>query len=138
INARKLEGLMPELRDESDTEKGTRIVLELRKDADAAQVLSQLFNETDLQVSLSFQMVYLFGEPMQAARQPKQVGMIELLNYWNAHQIDVLTRRSQFELQKARERLHIVEGLIVGAAHADQIVKIFQQAEDRAAARKEI
>src|SRR6266700_3063251 len=138
INARKLEGLMPELRDESDTEKGTRIVLELRKDADAAQVLSQLFNETDLQISLSFQMVFLFGESMQAARQPKQAGMVELLNYWNTHQVDVLTRRSQFDLHKAQERLHIVEGLIVGAAHADKIVKIFQQAEDRATARKEI
>jgi DNA gyrase subunit A len=138
INGRKLEGLMPDLRDESDTEKGTRIVLELRKDADAAQVLSQLFSETDLQVSLSFQMVYLFGEPMQAARQPKQVGMIELLNYWNAHQVDVLTRRAQFDLRKARERLHIVEGLIVGAANAERIVKIFQQAQDRAEARKKI
>ena len=138
INARKLEGLMPDLRDESDTEKGMRIVLELRKDADAAQTLSQLFSETDLQVALSFQMVFLFGVPMEAARQPKQVGMIELLNYWNAHQIDVLVRRSEFDLRKARERLHIVEGLIVGAAHADRIVKIFQQAEDRAAARKTI
>src|SRR6266852_2545268 len=138
INARKLEGLMPDLRDESDTEKGMRIVLELRKDANAAQVLSQLFNETDLQVSLSFQMVYLFGEPMQPARQPKQVGMLELLNYWNAHQVDVLTRRAQFDLRKARERLHIVEGLIIGAANADRIVKIFQQAEDRAEARKKI
>jgi DNA gyrase subunit A len=129
---------MPDVRDESDTEKGTRIVLDLRRDADAAHMLSQLFQETDLQVPLSFQMVFLFGEPMQAARQPKQVGMIELLNYWNTHQIDVLTRRSQFELRKARERLHIVEGLIVGAAHADQIVRIFQQAEDRTAARAEI
>ncbi len=138
INARKLEGLMPELRDESDTEKGTRIVLELRKDADAAQVLSQLFNETDLQISLSFQMVFLFGESMQAARQPKQVGMVELLNYWNGHQIDVLTRRSQFDLRKAQERLHIVEGLIIGAANAERIVKIFQQAQDRAEARKKI
>ena len=138
INARKLEGLMPDLRDESDTEKGMRIVLELRKEADAAQTLSQLFSETDLQVALSFQMVFLFGVPMQAARQPKQVGLIELLNYWNAHQIDVLTRRAEFDLRKARERLHIVEGLIIGATHAEQIVKIFQQAEDRAAARKEI
>jgi len=138
INARKLEGLTPELRDESDTEKGTRIVLELRKDADAAQVLSQLFNETDLQISLSFQMVFLFGESMQAARQPKQVGMVELLNYWNVHQIDVLTRRSQFDLRKAQERLHIVEGLIVGSANAERIVKIFQQAQDRAEARKKI
>jgi DNA gyrase subunit A len=138
INARRLEGLMPDLRDESDTEKGIRIVLELRKDADAAQVLSQLFNETDLQVSLSFQMVFLFGEPMQAARQPKQVGMVELLNYWNAHQVDVLTRRAQFDLSRARERLHIVEGLIVGAANAERIVKIFQQAQDRGEARKKI
>ncbi len=138
INARKLEGLMPDLRDESDTEKGMRIVLELRKDADAAQVLSQLFSETDLQIALSFQMVFLFGEPMQAARQPRQAGMLDLLNYWNAHQVDVLTRRSQFELRKARERLHIVEGLIIGSAHADRIVKIFQQAEDRSAARRQI
>ncbi len=138
INARKLEGLMPELRDESDTEKGTRLVLELRKDADAAQALSQLFTETDLQVSLSFQMVYLFGEPMQAARQPKQVGMVELLNYWNAHQVDVLTRRAQFDLRKSQERLHIVEGLIIGAANAERIVKIFQQAQDRVEARKKI
>ena len=137
INARKIDGLV-DMRDESDTEKGTRIVLDLRREADAAQTLSQLFSETDLQIPLSFQMVYLFGEPMQAARQPKQTGMLELLNYWNTHQIDVLTRRSQFELRKARERLHIVEGLIIGAAHADQIVKIFQQAEDRAAARKAI
>ncbi len=138
INARKLEGLLPDVRDESDTEKGMRIVLELRKDADAAQALSQLFAETDLQIALSFQIVFLFGEPMQAARQPKQVGMIDLLNYWNTHQMDVLTRRTQFELRKAEERLHIVEGLIVGAANADKIVKIFQQAEDRAAARQVI
>ncbi len=138
INARKLEGLLPDLRDESDTEKGTRIVLELRKDADAAQTLSQLFAETDLQIAQSFQMVFLFGEPMLAARHPKQVGMLELLNYWNTHQVDVITRRAQFDLRKARERLHVVEGLIIGATHADRIVKIFQQAEDRAEARKKI
>ncbi|HEY4386812.1 MAG TPA: DNA gyrase subunit A [Ktedonobacteraceae bacterium] len=138
INARKLEGLMPDVRDESDTEKGLRIVLDLRKDADAAQTLSQLFQETDLQVALSFQMVFLFGTPMQPARQPRQTGMIDLLNYWNEHQIDVLTRRSQFDLRKAQERLHVVEGLMIGAAHAEQIVRIFQQAEDRATARKQI
>ncbi len=138
INARKLEGLMPDVRDESDTEKGMRIVLDLRRDADAAQTLSQLYSETDLQVALSFQMVFLFGESMQAARQPKQVGMIELLNYWNTHQIDILTRRAQFDLRKARERLHVVEGLIIGAEHAEQVVRIFQKAEDRNAARAEI
>lgn len=137
INAHKLDGVV-DMRDESDTEKGTRIVLELRKDADAAQSLSQCYNETDLQIAQSFQMVFLFGEPMQAARHPKHVGMLELLNYWNNHQIDVLTRRARFDLRKAQERLHIVEGLIIGASHAEQIVTIFQQAEDRAAARRAI
>src|SRR5216110_1221556 len=113
INARKLEGLMPDVRDETDTEKGTSIVLDLRKDADATEVLFQLFKETDLQVALSFQIIFLFGNPMQAARQPKQVGLLELLNYWNEHQVDVLTRRSQYDLRKARERLHVVEGLMI-------------------------
>ncbi len=138
INAHKFEGLVVDMRDESDTEKGTRIVLELRKDADAAQTLTQLYKDTDLQLALSFQMVFLFGEPMQPGRQPKQVGVLELLNYWNNHQIDVLTRRAQYDLRKARERLHVVQGLVVGSKHADEIVKIFQQAEDRATARKEI
>ncbi len=137
INGHKLDGVL-DMRDESDTEKGTRIVLELRKDADAAQSLSQCFSETDLQIAQSFQMVFLFGEPMKAARHPKHVGMVELLNYWNNHQIDVLTRRSQFDLRKAQERLHVVDGLIVGSSHAEQIVTIFQQAEDRAAARRTI
>jgi DNA gyrase subunit A len=138
FNARKLEGLMPDVRDESDTEKGTRIVLDLRKDTDPAQMVGLLFKETDLQVALSFQMVFLFGEPMQSGRQPKQVGLLELLNYWNAHQIDVLTRRAQYDLRKAQERLHVVEGLMIGSANAAQIVQIFQQAEDRAVARKQI
>ncbi|GER91470.1 DNA gyrase subunit A [Dictyobacter vulcani] len=138
INARKLEGLMPEMRDESDTEKGTRIVLELRKDADAAQTLMQLFKDTDLQIAQSFQMVFLFGEPMLPGRQPKQVGVLELLNYWNEHQIDVMTRRAQYDLRKAQERLHVVEGLVIGSANAEEIVRIFQQAEDRATARKQI
>lgn len=137
INAHKLDGVI-DMRDETDTEKGTRIVLELRKDADAAQNLSQLYTSTDLQIAQSFQMVFLFGESMQAARQPRQAGMIELLNYWNKHQLDVLTRRTAFDLRKAEERLHIVEGLIIGSSHAEQIVKIFQEAEDRSAARKKI
>ncbi len=136
INARKLEGLMPDLRDESDTEKGTRIVLEMKKDADPAQMVAQLFKDTDLQIALSFQMVFLFGEPMQPGRTPRQVGVLQLLNYWNNHQIDVLTRRTQYELRKAKERLHVVEGLIIGSQNAEAIVRIFQQAEDRSAARK--
>ena len=129
---------MPDVRDESDTEKGIRIVLDLRRDADPAQVVNQLYKRTDLQISQTLQMVFLLGESWQAARQPKQIGMVELLNYWNAHQHDVLTRRAQHDLERARERLHVVEGLIIGAAHAREIVEIFQRAQDRAAAKARI
>ena len=138
VNDRKLEGLVPDVRDETDTEKGMRIVLELKKDAQPAQVLQQLYTETDLQIAMTAQMVFLFGEPMEAARQPKQAGMLELLNYWNNHQQDVLRRRTQFDLTRAQERLHIVEGLIIGSANAQQIVKIFQEAGDRDEARQKI
>ena len=138
VNDRKLEGLVPDVRDETDTEKGIRIVLELKKDAQPAQVLQQLYADTDLQIAITAQMVFLFGEPMEGARQPKQTGMIELLNYWNNHQQDVLRRRTQYDLSRAQERLHIVEGLIIGSANAQQIVKIFQEAGDREEARQKI
>jgi DNA gyrase subunit A len=139
INDRKLEGLVPDVRDESDTDRGTRVVLELKKDAPSPNVvLQQLFAETDMQIAITAQMVFLFGEPMETARQPKQVGMIELLNYWNNHQLDVLRRRTQYDLTRAQERLHIVEGLIIGSANAQQIVKIFQEAADRDEAKTKI
>ena len=138
VNERKLEGLVPEVRDESDTEKGLRIVLELKKESDPAETLTALFKETDLQIAVSAQMVFLFGEPMQQARQPKQVGIAEVLRYWNTHQLDVLTRRLQHDLTAAKNRLHIVQGLIVGAANAKQIVAIFQDSADRAEAKTKI
>jgi DNA gyrase subunit A len=64
--------------------------------------------------------------------------MVELLRRYNEHQVNVLRRRSEYDLARARERLHMVEGLIVGAVHADDIVKIFQAAKDRQAARGEL
>ncbi len=138
INARKIEGLMPEIRDESDEDHGLRIVLSLRRDAEPAQVLNSLYRHTELQQNYAVQMMFLIGQPGKAAVEPRQVGMVELLVHWNEHQKDVLAKRLQFELRKARERLHIVQGLIVGAANAQQIVRIFQQAADRGAAKLEI
>jgi len=138
INQRKIEGLMPEIRDESDEDHGLRVVLTLRRDADPVQVLNALYRHTELQQGYNVQMVFLMGEPGRHAVEPRQVGMVELLRHWNSHQRDVLTKRLEHELRNARERLHIVLGLIVGAANAQQIVKIFQQAADRAAAKLEI
>ncbi|MGI5837256.1 MAG: DNA gyrase/topoisomerase IV subunit A [Chloroflexota bacterium] len=136
-NERKLEGVS-DLRDESDEDHGLRIVLTLRKDANAAQTLNSLYAHTDLQQNYNVQMVFLFGEQGRTAVEPRQVGMVELLTYWNAHQLDVLTKRLEYELQKAKDRLHIVQGLIIGAANAQQIVKIFQQAANRQVAKEEI
>lgn len=138
INQRKIEGLLPEIRDESDEDHGLRIVLTLRKDANAAQVLNALLLHTDLQQNYTAQMVFLMGQAGKSAVEPRQVGMLEILNHWNGHQVDVLTKRLQYELKRAKDRLHIVQGLIIGATNAQQIVKIFQQAANRDEAKLEI
>lgn len=124
--------------DESSEQNGTRIVLPLKKDADPAAVLAQLYQSTALQTAFPVQMTFLFGADNEPARTPRTVGMVELLRRYNDHQLDVLRRRSEYDLARARERLHIVEGLVIGATHADEIVKIFQAAKDRASARAEL
>src|SRR5207237_4010554 len=79
-----------------------------------------------------------FGAEHEPGRTPRTVGMVELLRRYNEHQLNMLRRRSEYDLARARERLHLVEGLIVGAVHADEIVKIFQAARDRQVARAEL
>src|SRR5919199_794872 len=139
-NDGKLPGLVFEghIPDESSDQNGTRIVLPLKKDANPSDVLSALYQFTSLQTSFSVQMTFLFGTENEPARTPRTVGMVELLRRYNEHQLNVLRRRSEYDLARARERLHLVEGLIIGAVHADEIVKIFQAARDRAVARAEL
>ncbi len=140
FNDGKLSGLVFEghIPDESSDQNGTRIVLPLRKEANPTDVLTQLYQHTSLQTSFSVQMTFLFGAENEPARTPRTVGMVELLRRYNEHQLNVLRRRSEYDLARARERLHLVEGLIVGAVHADEIVKIFQAAKDRATARAQL
>jgi DNA gyrase subunit A len=140
FNDGKLAGLQFEghIPDESSDQNGTRIVLPLRKEAVPAEVLAALYQQTTLQTSFSVQMTFLFGAENEPARTPRTVGMVELLRRYNEHQLNVLRRRSEFDLARARERLHLVEGLIIGAVHADEIVKIFQSAKDRQTAREEL
>jgi DNA gyrase subunit A len=140
FNDGKLPGLVFEghIPDESSEQNGTRIVLPLRKESSPSEVLAQLYQYTSLQTSFSVQMTFLFGAENEPARTPRTVGMVELLRRYNEHQLNVLRRRSEYDLEKARERLHLVEGLIIGAVHADEIVKIFQTAKDRATARAEL
>ncbi len=140
FNEGRLPGLMFEghIPDESSDQNGTRIVLPLRKEANPSDVVNQLYQYTSLQTSFSVQMTFLFGAENEPARTPRTVGMVELLRRYNEHQLNVLRRRSEYDLARAKERLHIVDGLIVGAVHADEIVKIFQAAKDRTVARAQL
>jgi DNA gyrase subunit A len=139
-NEGKLAGLQFEghIPDESSDQNGTRIVLPLKREADPTQVLNALYQYTTLQSSFPIQMTFLFGAENEPARTPRTVGMVELLRRYNEHQLNVLRRRSAYDLARARERLHIVEGLIIGAVNADEIVRIFQAARDRQVARAEL
>ncbi|MGI9147193.1 MAG: DNA gyrase/topoisomerase IV subunit A [Chloroflexota bacterium] len=140
FNDGKLPGLVFEghIPDESSDQNGTRIVLPLRRDASPSEVLAGLYQHTSLQTSFSVQMTFLFGGENEPARTPRTIGMVELLRRYNEHQLNVLRRRSEYDLARARERLHLVEGLIVGAVHADEVVRIFQAARDRQVARVEL
>src|ERR1700716_2463313 len=140
FNDGKLPGLVFEghIPDESSDQNGTRIVLPLKRDVNPSEVLAGLYQHTSLQTSFSVQMTLLFGAENEPARTPRTVGMVELLRRYNEHQLSVLRRRSEYDLARARERLHIVDGLIIGAVHADDIVKIFQSAKDRQGARAEL
>lgn len=140
FNDGKLSGLVFDghIPDESSDQNGTRIVLPLRKDVSPTEVVASLYTHTSLQTSFSVQMTFLFGAENEPARTPRTVGMVELLGRYNEHQLSVLQRRSQFDLARARERLHLVEGLIIGAVHADEIVRIFQTSKDRQVARAEL
>lgn len=140
FNEGKLPGLIFEghIPDESSDQNGTRIVLPLRKEASPTDVQELLWRHTQLQTSFSVQMTFLFGAENEPARTPRTVGMVELLRRYNEHQLNVLRRRSEYDLARAKERLHLVEGLIIGAVNADEVVRIFQAAKDRATAREQI
>ncbi|WP_059170657.1 DNA topoisomerase IV subunit A [Bacillus sp. FJAT-27445] len=120
---RKLEGIS-EIRDETDR-TGLRIVIELRKDADASGVLNYLYKNSDLQVAYNFNMVAIYN------KRPVLMGLRELLDAYIGHQKEVITRRSNYELRKARERQHIVEGLIKALSILDQVIAAIRASKDK-------
>lgn len=120
---RKIEGIS-EVRDETDR-TGLRIVIELKKDVDAEGVLYYLFKNSDLQVTYSFNMVAIYN------RTPKLMGLTDLLDAYIEHQKEVVTRRTQFDLQKAKDRQHIVEGLIKALSILDQVIATIRASKDK-------
>ncbi|WP_018663581.1 DNA topoisomerase IV subunit A [Heyndrickxia acidiproducens] len=127
---RKVEG-MSEVRDETDR-TGLRIVIELKKDADANSVLNYLFKNTDLQVSYNFNMVAIHN------RRPQLMGLRELLDAYITHQKEVVTKRTEFDLKKARDRKHIVDGLMKALSILDEVIAAIRASKDKRDAKANI
>jgi topoisomerase IV subunit A len=120
---RKVEGIA-EIRDETDR-TGLRIVIELKKDANAEGVLNYLYKNSDLQVAYNFNMVAI------NFKRPMLMGLRELLGAYIDHQKEVVKRRSQFELRKASERQHIVEGLMKALSILDEVIATIRASKDK-------
>ncbi len=125
-NAKKLEGIS-DIQDYSDRE-GMRIVIELKRDAVPAVVLNQLYKHTQMQTT--------FGAIMLALVDggPKEMNLKELLQHFIEHRHTVIVRRTEFELKRAQDREHILEGLMIAVDHIDEVVRIIRKAKDVPAA----
>ena len=111
-----------DLRDES-SRKGMRIVIELRKDANVNVILNNLYKHSSMQTSYSVNMIAL------DKGQPKVLNLKQVLQCYIEHQIDVITRRTQHDLDKAKNRLHIVQGLLIALANIDEVVDIIKKSD---------
>ncbi|MDE2085969.1 MAG: DNA topoisomerase 4 subunit A, partial [Xanthomonadaceae bacterium] len=128
VKEKRIEGIS-ELRDESDKD-GMRIVIEVRKDAMADVVLNNLFQQTQLQVTFGINMVALLDG------QPKLLNLKDILEAFIRHRREVVTRRTIFELRKARARAHILEGLTVALANIDEMIELIKTSASPAEARE--
>ncbi|HIT60992.1 MAG TPA: DNA gyrase subunit A [Candidatus Fimousia stercorigallinarum] len=130
VKDKKIDGIT-DLRDESDR-SGMRICIELRRDVNANVILNQLYKHTQLQDTFGVIMLALHDQ------QPKIMNLHEILMYYLEHQKDVVARRTQYELNKAEERAHILEGLLIAQDHIDEVIKIIREAVNIAAAKMEL
>ncbi len=120
---KKIEGIS-EVRDETDR-TGLRIAVELKKDANAEGVLNYLFKNTDLQVSYNFNMVAI------NKKRPELMGIIPMLDAYIEHQKEIITKRSEYDIRKARARQHILEGLIKALSILDEVIKLIRGSKDK-------
>ena len=129
LNAeKKLEGLS-EMRDESDRD-GVRIVIELKRDAIPRVVLNQLYKHTSMQATFGVIMLALVPDVNTRQLVPKVMGLKEALEHYITHRHEVIVRRTQFDLDKALEREHILEGLKIAVDNIDAVIKLIRAAED--------
>ena len=127
VNARKLEGIT-NIRDESNRQ-GMRVVIELKRNAVPNVVLNQLYKKTQLQDNFAVNMLALVDGV------PRTLGLADALQEYITHQVTVVTRRTRYRLRKAKERSHILEGLIIALDHIDEIIELIRAAADTQEAR---
>ncbi|QZY55046.1 DNA gyrase subunit A [Crassaminicella profunda] len=128
VRDKKIEGIS-DLRDESDR-KGMRIVIELKRDANPNVVLNKLYKHTQLQDTFSIIMIAL------VKGQPKILNLYDLIYYYLEHQKDVVTRRTKYDLRKAEDRAHILEGLKIALDHIDAVIKLIRGSKNVAEAKQ--
>ena len=121
VHEKKIDGIVT-LRDESDRD-GMRIVIDVRRDASASVILNNLYKLTPLQTGFSFNMVAIVNGA------PKVLSLKQILQYYLDHQENVIRRRTQFDLRKAKAREHILEGLRIALDHIDEIITIIRSSE---------
>ena len=122
VNEKKLDGIA-EIRDESDRD-GLRVVFDLKRDAIPNVVLNNLYQHTPLQTSYGINNIALVNG------RPKVLNLKELIKYFVEFRLEVVTRRTQFELRKAEERLHILEGYIIALDHLDEVIKLIRNSKN--------
>ncbi len=128
VKNKKLDGIT-DLRDESSRE-GMRVVIELRKDVNANVMLNQLYKHTQLQDTFGVIMLALVNN------EPKVLNLLDMLKYYLKHQEDVVTRRTKYDLNKAEERDHILQGLLIALDNIDEVIKIVRGSATTQAAKE--
>ena len=134
VRDKKIDGIV-DLNAHSSRE-GMRICIDLRKDANANVVLNQLYKHTQLQDTFGVIMLSLI--PSHGSLEPKVLNLQEMLNYYLAHQEEVVTRRTKYDLNKAKERAHILEGLLKALDNIDEVIRIIRGSQNVQAAKQEL
>ena len=130
VRDKKIEGIS-DLRDESDRE-GMRIVIELKRDANPNVVLNNLYKQTQLQTTFGVIMLALVDE------EPRVLNLKQMLRYYLDHQKEIIIRRTQFDLNKAEDRAHIVEGLRIALDNIDEVINIIRSSKEESIARQRL
>ncbi|MFZ5787670.1 MAG: DNA gyrase subunit A [Acidobacteriota bacterium] len=127
VQAKEIDGIS-DLRDESDRD-GVRVVVELRRDAVPQVVMNKLYKLTAMQSSFNITLLAIVDN------QPRVLNLKQMLEYFLEHRKEVVTRRTRFDLERARERAHILEGLVIALDHLDEVITTIRRSKDPAAAK---